>query len=142
MKFHPSYLAAPVFLIAGILAGREIFPKIVPAPEPGTTTLSTRGKRKVIRVQKADDSGLAVSPTDLQGLLELVDTRDRFHTSTLLRASLGELSRPALESLLLEIEDHSKSDLRGSTLRMSLINHLVAKDPFHALDFVLAQDNP
>jgi hypothetical protein len=142
MKFHPSYLAAPVFLIAGILAGRELFPKIVPAPEPGTTTLSTRGKRKVIRVQKADDSGLAASPTDLQGLLELVDTRDRFHTSTLLRASLGELSRPALESLLLEVEDHSKSDPRSSTLRMSLINHLVAKDPFHALDFVLAQDNP
>ncbi|MDB2673839.1 hypothetical protein N9Y81_02670 [Akkermansiaceae bacterium] len=142
MKIHPAYIAAPVFLIAGVFAGREFFPKILPAPEPGPPSLSTRGKRKIIRAQRSESSDLAASPTDIKGLLELVDTSDPFHSSTRLRAALGDRSPGALESLLLEIDDSLKSDARGYTLRMSLINHLVAKDPFHALDFVLAHEDP
>ncbi|MEN8784697.1 MAG: hypothetical protein ABF379_10065 [Akkermansiaceae bacterium] len=142
MKIHPAYIAAPALLIAGVFAGREFFPKSIPTPQPDPPSLSTRGKRKVIRLQSSESSDLTMSPTDIKGLLELVDTADAFHSSTRLRAALGDLSPGALETLLLEIDGTFKNNARSYSLRMSLVNHLVAKDPFLALDIALNHEDP
>ena len=137
MKTQHTLIVAPILLILGMLAGRQFFPVTTPAEPTNPVTSSTRGKRKIIRVARSQENDSAPIPTDLTGLLELVDSSDAFTTSTRLRAALGTLSAGALENLLLETMDSDLSNAGAYTLRASILNHLVAKDPFHALDVLL-----
>ena len=141
MKTNHALVAAPFLLILGAISGREIFAKDQPISPPGPSSLSTRGERKVIRVQRPVKDDSIVSPTDLQGLLDLVDPQAPFETSTRLRAALGDLEPGALENLIHQLNEDYQSHPGFSTLRYSLLNHLVSKDPFHALDMILAHED-
>lgn len=81
MKTHHALIAAPILLLLlGAITGREIFPKDQPVTSDQPTQLSERGKRKAVRVPRSEKSGPSgtVSPTDLQGLLDLVDPSSSF----------------------------------------------------------------
>lgn len=136
-------IAAIAFLALAFITGRQTAPEPSGAENSETPDLSTRATRKATRIQQADSTGNAssVSPTDLDGLLKLVDPQMSFPTSTKLRAALGDLRPAALEKLLTDLLKREVSDPGYHSLRLSLLNHLVVKDPFRALDFLLAQDD-
>lgn len=141
MKTSHALIAAPLLFALGTYTGHQFFPDEANQKTGDEPSLSSRSERKVIRVQRPTDNDVNVSPTDLAGLLKLVDAQDYFGTSTKLRAALGDLGPGALENLILELNEGNKSDPGFHTLRTSLLNHLIAKDPFHALDMILAQDD-
>lgn len=143
MKPLTFLIAASALLALGFLTGRQTDPEPPEAENSETPTLSTRSARKVIRLQQPDSGGTAVtaSPNDLDGLLKLVEPQMAFATSTKLRSALGDLAPSALENLLTGLLKREASEPGYYALRLSLLNHLVAKDPFYALDFLIAQDD-
>jgi hypothetical protein len=143
MKPLTLVIAAIALLALGFLTGRQRAPELPETENSKTSTLSTRAARKVIRVQQSGSGGPAVTvcPTDLDGLVKLVEPQMAFATSTKLRAALGDLGPAALKKLLTDLLKREASEPGYYALRLSLFNHLVAKDPFYALDFLLAQDD-
>ena len=143
MKLLPTLGAAIAILIFGFFAGRQTAPTPPETESSENPNLSSRKSRQVIRVQQPNsaDNATHVSPTDLDGLLDLVNPQMAFDTSSKLRAALGDLEPTALEKLLNELLERKESSASYYTLRSSLFNHLNAKDPFLALDILLAQDD-
>ena len=137
MKTRLLILAAPALFALGILVGWQFSPSPLPTPEESKVTKSSRSTRKNTgrRAIAAVPSGPLA--TDIPALLELVDVSDPFTTSTKLRASLGELSAGQLEILLSDLADQGGSHPGKATLQLSLVNHLIARDPRYALEVIL-----
>ncbi len=141
MKPLSIFIGIIALLAVGFIGGRQTAPTLEAESGPKATT-SKHTPRKATRVnQTATANASSVSPTDLDGLLELADSQMAFETSTKLRAALGDLESLALERLLTRLLESEESEPGYYQLRDSLLNHLVAQDPFRALDFVLAQDD-
>jgi len=134
-------LVAIVLLALGFFVGRQTTPPSTDA-ESSHSPASSRREEKIIRVKQPDShGGITASPTDLDSLLKLVEPSMAFATSTKLRAALGDLGPGALENLLNDLSKRGQSEPGHYVLRFSLLNHLVVKDPFRALDLLLAQDD-
>lgn len=141
MKTHHLLIAAPILFLLGIFAGRELFP-LAPEPIPDDQPrLSQRAPQKRRQPRTAPAQTNLATATDIPGLLALVDLRDAFNTSTRLRASLQNLSPGDLTTLCFNLAEEDSSHPGFYTLRLSILNHLVAKDPFQALDMILALDD-
>ena len=137
MKIRPLFFAAPLLFVLGALAGREFF-ATDPAPAAEEPPLQSERSERKKRTRPSSPAGPSIATaTGIAGLLDLIDPTDPFTTSTRLRASLQEMPPTGIEALLLDLGDQQKNHPGFHTLRLSLLNHLVAKAPFSALAMIL-----
>jgi len=144
MKRSITFASATAILALGFLAGRQTAPS--PSEKSNQEVVAeSRSKRTATRPPQATNPSVindaVETASDLKGLLALVDHSDSFGTTTKLRASLANVSASRIEELITQLLDLEPTENGYITLRQSLVNHLSAKAPFRALDFVLAQED-
>ena len=144
MKLSITFASAAAILALGFLAGRQTAPS--PSENNNQEVVAeSRSKRTTTRPPQATNPSVindaVETASDLKGLLALVDHSDSFGTTTRLRASLVNVSASRIEELTTQLLSLNHTVNGYNTLRKSLVNHLIAKAPFQALDFIIDQED-
>jgi hypothetical protein len=141
MKKLRTLASSLLLLSLGLFFGRELFPKVV-EPEETHTAPRSRSIGKPEPPIQTTDSSTSFHPTyTTADLMKLVIGGDHFKTSTQLRNALAGVSHSDLENHLNQLIEKFATAPNNHVVKASVLNHLIAKDPLRAFDFVVTHEN-